>query len=400
MAFAAITFLAETEVIPLRVTWPSQAGASNLLVIWSPTDKRLNAVAIEGGSFSAPFVLAPENWGHGNLLPTNISIFTPSKTMSETLLSAGTITGEQRQLLQRQSHLTAMKAALSTFFKEVSRVAKEGGDLGMEELENIWLSAKSEVEADEAKMEIRHQKEDLAEFMQQCAAQFSVVQQQEAADTATSQSVLARLEQRLDQLSQEMASMRACPPMPPAQPPLGYMGPPPSVQPSAYPSGSPMGLPPTITLDPSTWVSYFFATRNVESLQMELSRLLHCPYEFHRYTLGERGCVDGFWANFRDAFRTPESTTDERFAVLQQEAIRVLRINLARKGIVLEEKRQRIIDTVGLNTFSALLQVENMFDARFISMGRNSQRFHNQKNGGAVRPGNSPPRGGKIPRLQ
>eukprot|EP00796_Vickermania_ingenoplastis_P011148 gene11148-biopygen8113 len=74
-----------------------------------------------------------------------------------------------------------MKAALSAFLKEVSRTAKEGGGLGMDELEAIWQSAKSQVDADEAmlEMEIRHQKEDLAAFMQQCAAHFITTVQQE-----------------------------------------------------------------------------------------------------------------------------------------------------------------------------------------------------------------------------
>eukprot|EP00796_Vickermania_ingenoplastis_P006825 gene6825-4904_t len=132
MAYAAITFLAETEVIPLR--------------------KRLDAVSIENGPFSAPFILTPENWGHGTLLPTNISIYTP---LPSTI-----------------------------------------GD---------------------------------------------------AADSAVSQSVWARLETRLE-----------------------------------------------------------------------------------HYSMAERYGLD---RNFRDAFRTPESTTDGRFVILQQEAIRVLRINLSKKGI-------------------------------------------------------------------
>lgn len=233
MAYVAVSFLAETEVIPLRLSWPASAGSSNLIVIWSAEQQRLQAVTIESGEFSVPFVLTPENWGHGNLLPTNISIYTPNKALIERLVTPGTLSEEQRQLLQRTSHLTAMKAALTAFFKEVSRSAKEGGDMGMEELEAIWQNAKSEVEADEAKLEIRRQKEDLAAFMETCAAQFSNVHQQEAADTAMTQSFMAQIEAQMAQLREQMATLMANTSYPPAgnpslptQPFMGNVQPP------------------------------------------------------------------------------------------------------------------------------------------------------------------------------
>lgn len=170
--------------------------------------------------------------------------------------------------------------------------------------------------------------------MATCAAVFSNVRQKENADASASQTVLSRLAAQLDQLTQQVAILQAnssvnSPSVPRPQPYEGT-GP---ISSSAYPTRGPTNPSPTINLDPTTWISYFFATRNLESLRMKLSRLLHCPYEPIRYFMAERGCIEGFWANFEEVFQTPENTSDERFALLPQEAIRILRIN---KGLVIQ----------------------------------------------------------------
>lgn len=49
----------------------------------------------------------------------------------EEWVTVGSLSEDQRPLLQRPAHLTA---ELTASFKEVNRTTKEGGDLGMEEL--------------------------------------------------------------------------------------------------------------------------------------------------------------------------------------------------------------------------------------------------------------------------
>lgn len=99
---------------------------------------------------------------------------------------------------------------------------------------------------------------------------------------------------------------------------------------------------PALSLDPSTWIAYYYTTHDVESLRIELSRLLHCSAEFQKYTTAENGCMNAFGAFGTGAFRRPESIPYSRLELLHTHAISVLRINLAKKGIVMEEKRQRV----------------------------------------------------------
>lgn len=84
---------------------------------------------------------------------------------------------------------------------------------------------------------------------------------------------------------------------------------------------------------------YCYATGNLDSLRMQLSRLLHCPTAFYRYSAAERALLSSsFVGNFRDACHHPDSTPDSWFALLEEDAMAILRINLEEKGIRMDEK--------------------------------------------------------------